>query len=204
MKSERYSMSFTTGSLFHHESVKLAQLYLKLEDWNAVRNKVLVDNLLQARTLNTSKRVCREIISRLKKLSLGELDLLVQANQQEQGYLLWIAVCRRYKFIADFAVEVLRERYVSLKTDLNHEDFNFFFNKKSEWHSELDEIRPATRNKLPQVLFKILRQANLLTTTNIINGAMLSHRLIEAIPKSCHPNILFFPTFKADLIGRKL
>ncbi|WP_039960780.1 BrxA family protein, partial [endosymbiont of Riftia pachyptila] len=76
MKNNRYSMSFTTGSLFHRESVKLAALYFKLKDWNAVRDKVISENLLQARTLNTSKRVCREIISRLKKLNSSELELL--------------------------------------------------------------------------------------------------------------------------------
>ncbi|MEP6957936.1 MAG: BrxA family protein [Nitrospirota bacterium] len=94
-------MSFTTGGIFHRESVKIATLYLELRDWDAVRDKVLSDNLLQARTRETSKRLCREIISRLNKLSSHELNLLVHATSQEQGYLLWIAVCRRYKFIAD-------------------------------------------------------------------------------------------------------
>ena len=202
MKNEKYSMSFTTGSLFHHESVRLATLYLEFEDWIMVRDKVLSGNLLQARTLNTSKRVCREIISRLKKLGSRELDLLVDTNHQEQLYLLWIAVCRRYKFIADFAVEVLRERYISFKTDLQHEDFDSFFNRKSEWHLELNEISQATRNKLPQVLFEMLREADLLTTKKTINAAMLSAKLIKAIPDQHHQDILFFPVFESDLMER--
>lgn len=194
-------MSFTTGGLFYRESVKLAVLYLELMEWNAVKDKVLSENLLQARTLNTSKRVCREIISRLNKLNPNELSLLVKANPQEQGYLLWLAVCRRYRFIADFAVEVLRERFITLKTNLSHEDFDFFFNKKSEWHSELDEIRPTTRNKLRQVLFKILREAGLLTENNMINAAMISPELLNVLPHGNRRNILFFPAFESDLKG---
>ena len=143
MSNDRYSMSFTTGSLFHRESVELAALYLDLGDWNSVRDKVVAVFLLQTRTLNTLKRVCREIISRLRTLSPGELEFLVEGSHQEQAYLLWLAVCRRYRFIADFAVEVLRERYITLKSDLTHEDFDSFFNRKSEWHLELDEITPA-------------------------------------------------------------
>lgn len=193
-------MSFTTGSLFHRESVKLAVLFLEFNNWNIVRDKVLSNNILQARTLNTSKRVCREIISRLKTLDLRELDLLVHGNAQEQGYLLWIAVCRRYKFIADFAVEVLRERYISLKTDLHYEDFDSFFNKKSEWHPELDEIRPATRNKLRQVLFKILREVDLLTANNTINAAMLSPHLLEVISYGNRRDVMFFPAFESHLM----
>ncbi|MDD4180637.1 MAG: DUF1819 family protein, partial [Victivallaceae bacterium] len=104
MSEDRYSMSFTTGSLFLRESVKLVPLYLDLGGWDAVRDKVITENLLQTRTLNTLKRVCREVISRLRVLSPNELEFLVEASHQEQAYLLWIAACRRYRFIADFAV----------------------------------------------------------------------------------------------------
>mgnify|MGYP001592165362 FL=1 len=194
-------MSFTTGSLFHRESVKLAALYLELGDWNAVRDKVISNNLLQTRTLNTLKRVCREVISRLKTLSIEELVLLVEANPQEQGYLLWLATCRRYRFIADFAIEVLRERYITLKTDVNHEDFDSFFNRKSEWHAELDVIQPTTRNKLRQVLFRMLREAGLLASNNIINAAILSPRLLNAITHNNRRDVLFLPVFESDLKG---
>ena len=194
-------MSFTTGSLFHRESVKLAALYLDLGDWNAVRDKVITENLLQTRTLNTLKRVCREVISRLKMLSRGELELIVEGYHQEQGYLLWLAVCRRYSFIADFAVEVLRERYITLKNDLNYEDFDFFFNRKSEWSLELDKITPATRSKLRQVLFKMLREADLLTANNMIHAAMLSSRLLELIYQSSLRDLVYFPVFESELKG---
>ena len=194
-------MSFTTGSLYHRESVKLAALYLELGDWNAVRDKVISENLLQARTLNTLKRVCSEVISRLKTFSIEELDFLVEANPQEQGYLLWLATCRRYRFIADFAIEVLRERYITLKTDVNHEDFDSFFNRKLEWHTELDVIQPTTRNKLRQVLFRILREAGLLASNNIINAAILSPELLNAISHNNRRDVLFLPVFESDLKG---
>ena len=199
MSKHRYSMSFTTGSLFHRESVKLATLYLELGDWYSVRDMVITENLLQSRTLNTLKRMCREIMSRLKTLSAAELTFLIDSNHLEQGYLLWLATCRRYEFIAEFAIEVLRERYITLKTDLSYEDFDSFFNRKSEWHSELDEIRPATRSKLRQVLFKILREADLLSADNIISAAMLSQQLIDLISHGNHREILYFPIFESDL-----
>lgn len=198
MSDNRYSMSFTTGGLFHRESVNLTKLYLDLGDWNSVRNKVIEENLLQARTLNTLKRVCREVVSRLKRLSTGELEFLNQGDRQEQGYLLWLAVCRRYRFIADFAVEVLRERFLSLKTDITHEDFDAFFNRKSEWHLELEQIAPATRRKLRQVLFRILREANLLTADNMIHAAMLSPGLLELIRQGDSKDVLCFPIFEFD------
>lgn len=194
-------MSFTTGGLFNRGSVKLTALYLDLGDWDAVRDKAIAENVLQARTQSTLKRVVREVVSRLKTLSQGELAFLVEGSYHEQAYLLWLAVCRRYRFIADFAVEVLRERYITLKTDLNHENFDSFFNRKSEWHLELDEITPATRSKLRQVLFKILREADLLTADNMIHSAMLTPRLLELIHQGCREDILYFPVLESDVKG---
>lgn len=192
-------MSFTTGGLFHHESVKVARLYLDLHEWKNVQDRITVDNILQARTLNTINRVCREVISRMKTLSLDEMEFLVEAGHQEQAYLLWVAACRQYQFIADFAVEVLRERYITLKNDLTHEHFDSFFNRKSEWHAELDKITPATQSKLRQVLFKILREADLLTTHNVIQAALLSPRLLELVIQGNPGDVLFFPVFESEV-----
>jgi hypothetical protein len=199
MGNDRYRMSFTTGGLFHRESLILAALYLDLGDWNSVRDRVIAENLLQARTLNTLRRVCREIVSRLKMLRPDELAFLVAGSHQEQAYLLWLAVCQRYRFIADFAVEVLRERYLTLKNDLTHDDFDCFFNRKSEWHLELDQIAPATRSKLRQILFKMLREADLLTADNMIQAAMPSPGLLALMHQGSGRSILYFPIFEFDV-----
>ena len=194
-------MSFTAGSIFFQESVKVAELYLEFGDWDETKNYIIHQNILQARTLNTSKRICTEIISRLKTMNKQELEFLLDSSSQDQAYLLWLAICRRYQFIGDFAIEVLRERFISLKTDLNYIDFDSFFNQKSEWHVELENIKPSTRYKLRQVLFKILREADLLTEKNLINVATLSPNLIEIICRNDKQEILYFPLFESNLQG---
>ena len=201
MNTVKYSMSFTAGSIFFQESVKFAELYLEFGDWNETKNHIIHQNILQARTLNTSKRICTEIISRLKTMNKQELEFLLDSSSQDQAYLLWLAICRRYQFIGDFAIEVIRERFISLKTDLNYIDFDSFFNQKSEWHVELENIQPSTRNKLRQVLFKILREADLLTENNLINVATLSPNLIEIICRNDKQEILYFPLFESNLQG---
>lgn len=203
MNGIRYSLSFTTGSLFFQESLRVASVYLDFNNWHSVREKILSENILQSRTQNTLKRICREVISRLSVLSDSDIKFFVNASSQDQAYFLWLAVCRRYTFIADFAVEVLRERYITLKNYLIYEDFDSFFNRKSEWHLELDEITPATRAKLRQVLFKMLREADLLTANNMIHAAMLSPRLLKLIHQGNRKEILYFPVFESDVKGMK-
>ena len=199
MGSKRYSMSFTTGSLFRQESLKIAALFLDFRDWQAVRKEVLSENLLQTRTLNTLKRVYREIGSRLKTLCEEELTLMVNGTSQDQSQLLWLAVCRRYTFIADFAKEVLRERFISFKAVLHYEDFDAFFNQKAEWHDELDKIAHATQVKVRQIIFKMMREAGLLTDSYLINPVILSAQLLQAVPQQQRQDLLIFPVFQADL-----
>ena len=191
-------MSFTVGGLFHHESVDLAALYQGLGDWTAVRNQVIEHNLLQSRTQSTLKRVCREIIARLRTLGEEELEYLIKGKRSEQARLLWIAVCRRYRFIAEFAVEVMRERHLAFRVDLSHDDFDAFFNRKAEWHSELDEIKPTTRRKLRQVLFRMLQESGLLTANYTITGVILTPGLLQALPPDRHEDLLCFPVYEID------
>lgn len=196
MKSKLYSLSFTTGALMHQESITIAERYAALQDWEQVRRQVIAENLLQTRTQNTLRRFCREVISRLKLLNATELALLVTGTLQEQRYLLWLAICRRYEFIGDFAREVVHERYLSLTLTLTPSEFDSFFNRKAEWHDELEQIAPATRGKLRQILFKMLREADLLTKADQINPALLSDRLTAAITQSDRQNLLLFPLFE--------
>ena len=192
-------IAFSNRSLFVHESVMMAALFLDAADWNVVRAEVLSKNLLQSRTASNAERLCREFISRLKTLHLSELRLLFDGTPLEQGYILWIAICRRYKLIADFAVEVLRERYLSLKTHVKHEEFDSFFNRQAEWHPGLEKISPSTRSKQRQMLFKILREAELLDANHRIIPAMLSQRLVDVICDNDRSALLWFPVFETEL-----
>ena len=66
-------------------------------------------------------------------------------------------------------------------------------------HTELDEIRPTTRNKLRQVLFKMLYEAGLLTANNIINTIILTPKLIDLLVRTNRRDLLYFPIFESDL-----
>ena len=189
----KYSMAFTTGALFHHESVKLAELYISLQQWDKVKGAVVAENLIQARTENTLKRVTSEITSRLKTLNVQEMTFLAEAEFGEQGYMLWLAVCRRYAFIGDFAVDVVHANFASFKNTVTYADYDAFFNKKAEWRSELDCIAPATRSNTRQKLFKMMQEAKVLdkhkTIIPMVPGAMF-RKILSGLQQR---EIMFFP-----------
>ena len=192
MDSQKYNMSFTAGALLQSESVTIAKLYLELGSWNEVKDKSIANNVLQSRAVSTLKRISYEIISRLSTLTSEELILLVNSSHQDQAYLIWMAICRHHKFIADFATEVLRERFITFKPDLQYSDFDVFFNLKCEWHSELDGLIVSTKKKLRQVLFKMLREADFLDGKNNIQATILSPRLLDVIERSGGRDIMYF------------
>ena len=185
-------MSFTAGALLQPESVTIAKLYLELGSWNEVKDKAITNNVLQSRAVSTLKRISYEIISRLSTLTSEELILLVNSSHKDQAYLIWMAVCRHHNFIADFATEVLRERFITFKPDLQYSDFDVFFNRKCDWHSELDGLSISTKKKLRQVLFKMLREADFLDGKNNIQATILSPRLLDVIERSGGRDIMYF------------
>ena len=193
MAMAKYSLSFTTGTLFYQESVKLMELFFQLKKWEQVREAVIAENIVQARTLNTLKRVTSEIISRLKMLREQELSLFTESSHVDRGYILWLAICRRYTFIGDFAVDVLHYNFTSMKNIVTYDDYNVFLNKKAEWHNEIDRIATSTKRRLRQTLFQILREANLLDKNNTIipvNPDASFQKLLASVEGS---EALFFP-----------
>jgi len=194
-----YKMSFTAGGLLHRESVELARLFLSVQNWQDVSKRVLDDNLIQSRTASTSVRICREIIMRLKWLDIEELQILTDGSIREQCQILWLAICRHHRFIRDFAIEVIREKYLHMNLDLTYQDYDAFFNAKAEWDNALERLTIKTRSKVRQVLFRILRETDLLTKGNTINPAMLTQRVVKTVGKKCRDDLAIFPVSEAEI-----
>ena len=190
---DRYRLSFTTGGLFLQEAPVIVERYLALRNWSQTRDQVRNDNLLQVRTAAAALRISKELISRLELLESDELEELVNGNARDRGYLLWVAACRRYAIIHDFAIEVLREHYLLMRRQLSLGDYDAFYNAKALWHAELDEIAQSTQYKLRQNLFRMLRDAGLISDQQHIQAAMLSPRLAQLLARRGRDDLLVFP-----------
>lgn len=166
---------------------------MDLRDWAGVREKVLAENLLQARTQKSARRFYQELAPRLDQLTDEQLQLLIEGNPQEQKQLLWFAICKRYAFIREFAVEVLREKYLRLDYQLTEFDYRAFFNRKADWHEELDQLAASSKTKLKTVLFRMLREAGLITKEGTIIPTVLSGRMVELLASDAPLSRQIFP-----------
>lgn len=194
MNAERYRLSFTVGTLYLKGAPLAARLYEEVGDWIKVRESLRSGNLLQARSASSSMLWSRELTHRLETLTRDELAIVSDATVEELAQLMWVAVCRRYAFIGEFAEEVLRERFLLMQRDVTAEHFDTFVREKALWHDELTEIETSTLNKLRANLFKMLREADLITEEGVIIPTVITGRVRDQLTRRVPNEIRYFPT----------
>jgi len=181
------------GGLYLNESVAIARLHEPGRNWDTTAAKALEAGTFPVRKASSARRSIREIVNRLQWLSNDELQLFQDGERSEQAAVLWLAACRAYRFIAEFAVEILNERYLSFRTALAYEDFDSFLAAKAEWSPKLAELSNSTRAKLRAVLFRLMREADILSPDDRILGSMLSSRVLVMIRAGNPDELRFFP-----------
>lgn len=193
-----YKLSFTAASLVIIESINVADVFLKCKNWSLTREIVIENNILQSRTISRSKRLVREIITRLSNLTEEQLTLLIEGNLEEQKQLLWFAVCKTYPFIAEFATEVLHQKFLLMEKQVSHSDFHAFFLKKLDLHPELEKTTESTQQKLQSTLFLMMRQADLINTKFQIIRVLPSTRLAHTLSPDAEIAYRFYPAFPEE------
>jgi len=182
-----YSMSFTTGGLFLNESVRLAEAYRSLGDWQSAIIELTENATFAASKRKSMQRVGREIVNRLATLRVSEREfLVVSTSRTDQAALLWLAICRAYRLIREFAVEVVVERYDARQRHLPKERYDSFVHDKGEEDEWLAARSGSTIQRSRQVLFKIMREAGLINEVQEIQRLALSaplRRLLEDVPQ---------------------
>ena len=194
-----YKMSFAVGGLLLNESVEVARLHAPSETWDATLRRALDEGITSLPKVASRRRTLREIVNRISTLNDEELGYLVEeAGRHDQQALLWLATCRAYRFVREFATEVIRERYLSYQLHLPLESFDILFAAKAEWDDGLAGIGSATRSKLRQVLFRMMREANVISDDNRILSAYVSPRLKALVAEQSPQDLVLFPGLARD------
>lgn len=193
MSATEYSLGFTTGAALIQETVLVAKLFAEHREWGKVREIVLTKNSLQTRTLSSSKKLYGEVSRRLKRLNDDQLNLIENGSGSQVKALVWLGICRQYKLIRDFAIEVIIQQYEASRMQLTHDDYNSFFNNKAEWHENLDRSSRQTKAKARQVVFKMMIECGLLNDDREIQPFILDEKLAQVIATNRPDDLRLFP-----------
>ena len=143
-KEVKYRLSFGTGNAYINESNMILKKYLENKDWRETEKYSIENNILQTNTLSSTKRIFREISLRLKSLIHQEQEFFIRSNYLDQSILIWIAICRTYKFIGDFASMIISEKFSSYQIELDYNDFNYFYEQQKVFYEELNSLKDTT------------------------------------------------------------
>ena len=192
-KEIKYRLSFGTGNAYINESNLILKKYLENKDWRETEKYSIENNILQTNTLSSAKRIFREISLRLKSLNHLEQEFFIISNYADQSVLIWISICRTYKFVGDFASMIISEKFNSYQLEIEYSDFNYFFEKQQVFHEELRTLKDSTRKKLRQVIFRIMKDLNIISKDKEITPLLPSLELKE-VTKSTRKDLkLFLP-----------
>lgn len=191
--SDKYLLSMSGSTARVQESLIAARAYLELGDWQTVRKSIVDDNLFQINAVSSRKRVGQEIVKRLRTLSDNEVEFLASSAGDDRCAMLWVAICRTYKFVRDFSQQALAERYDHSAIDLPIEVYDVFFDKQAEIHPELDRLTKSGRSKMRSVVFKMLRECRLINDENKITPLYTSPAFTEVLGENRADELALFP-----------
>ena len=217
-QGERYRLSFTVGGLLASQGRALAEMYLNHlnhavgdaecssqtevgKSIAAIRQQAIEENVLAIRTDSANRRVVAETTKRLSALTVRELAYLAgpDSSTSDREALMWIAMCRYYAIVGEFAVEVLKKHYLVGNLHLDFDDYARFIANKATWHPELETISEGTAKKLRSNLFKAMAEAHLFDKNSDTVVSFLPSPSLTDILMKRPDSFGFFPMRESSL-----
>lgn len=215
-RGEWYRLSFTVGGLLASQGRALAEMYLDHvgcsnagcpsqtevgESIVVIRSQAIEENVLAIRTDSANRRVVAETTKRLSALTVRELAYLAgpDSSISDREALMWIAMCRYYAIVGEFAGEVLKKHYFTGNTHLDFEDYDRFIADKATWHPELEAVSGGTAKKLRSNLFKAMAEAHLFDKNSDTVVSFLPSPSLTDILMKRPDSFGFFPMRESSL-----
>ena len=176
-----YTLSFTVGGLFLYEGLELARLRASGSTWGEVRKAAPADVFVARGGASSVKRIRNEVVGRLSHLTEAEIAHLAEAGMTDARALMWVASCRKYRILAEFAREVLDERLRTFQPEIRVTDFDALLDAKGVHAEEIARLTPSTRARLRSGAFRMLREAELIDAENRVSAPRLSGALRDLL-----------------------
>lgn len=161
----KYSLAFTTGALLYSETMEYVA---HIEDYHEFLNeKIAPDYMVISTNSESSKKKFKsEIDKRLRNLNEGYLGMLKTGEEIDRKIVLFLAICKTYKIITEFCLEVIYKKWKKFDKELTTYDFHYFLSTKLS-DEQYNATSENTRNKLSQIAIKIIKDVGILAKDGI-------------------------------------
>ncbi|MFV0196257.1 DUF1819 family protein [Empedobacter falsenii] len=179
MKEEmKYNLAFTAGALLYNESLIFIQAIDHIEDY--LKNQFIVDSdVLITNAESSRKRIKNELDKRLKNLDVDYLNKFSLLMEQDQKVILFLAICKTYSIITEFALEVVFNKWKNFDNELSTYDFKYFLSSKLS-EEQLNSISEHSLYKLSQVAVKMFKDVGVFKEDKL-STVHISDELVELL-----------------------
>jgi hypothetical protein len=182
-----YRLSFTAASCMLSSFGKLAELASQ-NDYDLGK---LTNDQIGKEKESTNIRQFRELKHRLKTLTKAQTELLADGNLIDKKHITLLALCKTYRFISDFIVEVIRDKALVYDYEIRESDYASFLNRKIIDHPELEELTHASQTKIKTVLFRMLAEVGLIDNAkNRVIQPLLVSNEVQMVALNDDPELL--------------
>jgi hypothetical protein len=132
---------------------------------------------------STAKRFLSTINKRLGTLTRKQLEILANGDRTQQTQVALLSVCKAHRFLRDFIIEVVREKFLIYDYQLTEGEYIGFYRRKVELYPEMSSYTDSTQYKVKQVTFKILAESGIIDSVKnrTIQAQVLDSQVIEAM-----------------------
>lgn len=154
--SQEYSAGFISGSehLYRYEIKQVLSLMEEGLSREQIREKVLKENRFHQKNYTTNVRLFNKVWRRISYLDEGLADFVRKGTGRDVDVVLLYTYLKAYRFLREFAYEVLLYQYEQGRTLLTPAEVVEFFERVEEQSPKVRRYTPDTKKKMQQVMIK--------------------------------------------------
>lgn len=177
-----YKGDLVGGPLMIRECRIISELLLNKLSPEAWGEKICNENVLQKRTTTSAKRNAYTIRKRLSSLEPQFLEAIVNGDDELATQAVFCGVLNQNLLLIEFIETVLADAYSSKSEKLDFFSWSDFIEERSLRDRTLRDLKESTKNKIRQVVFRILADVGYIKSTrNLLLQNVLVRQEIKEI-----------------------
>jgi len=161
-KQLKYRSTIKSRPYFYNETKSLAELILQGLNDVEIKEKVLIENILQINSEARKKEVASTILKRLAVLDAFLMNKMTNGDVETSKVIVLYAILKTDRLFFEFMNEVFRDKLTYQEMVITDRDFYTYFESKRQQSKSVAKWVDYTFYKLQQVYIRILFEAGLM------------------------------------------
>ncbi len=157
-----YEVAVANHPVLLKETLTCAKLLTKNDDWKALSEHVIEENLLEARSINTTQTYLRAIRFRLDHVPEELLSMMAGRHQKTARLALFYVLLNKNRLLREMMEEPIRDALLAGESQVAREELESFFEFKRQHDNVLKGWSDTTWRKYWQNTLKMAVEAGVL------------------------------------------